>query len=58
MIPAVIACSCAFCMPVATPPNSIVFASNRITIREMAREGVVLNLLLAVVTTVVVMVFV
>ncbi|SMQ64986.1 solute carrier family 13 (sodium-dependent dicarboxylate transporter), member 2/3/5 [Pseudidiomarina planktonica] len=58
MIPAVIACSCAFCMPVATPPNSIVFASNRITIREMAREGVVLNILLAVVTTVVVMVFV
>lgn len=58
MIPAVIACSCAFCMPVATPPNSIVFASNRITIKEMAREGVVLNLLLAVVTTVVVVLFV
>ncbi|RUO32841.1 SLC13 family permease [Aliidiomarina sanyensis] len=58
MIPAVIACSCAFCMPVATPPNSIVFASEKITIKEMAREGVVLNFLLAGVTTLVVMVFV
>ncbi|RUO73670.1 SLC13 family permease [Idiomarina seosinensis] len=58
MIPAVIACSCAFCMPVATPPNSIIFASNRITIKEMAREGAVLNVLLAIVTTVVVLVFV
>lgn len=58
MIPAAIACSCAFCLPVATPPNSIVFASDRLTIKEMAREGVVLNVLLAVVTTVVVMVFV
>jgi len=58
MIPAVIACSCAFCMPVATPPNSIIFASNRITIKEMAREGAVLNVLLAIVTTIVVLVFV
>ncbi|MDV6316713.1 SLC13 family permease [Idiomarina sp. HP20-50] len=58
MIPAVIACSCAFCMPVATPPNSIVFASKRITIKTMAREGMVLNILLAVVTTLVVLLFV
>jgi len=58
MIPAVIACSCAFCMPVATPPNSIVFASNRVTIKAMAREGVVLNILLAIVTTLVVLIFV
>jgi len=58
MIPAVIACSCAFCMPVATPPNSIVFASEKVTIKEMAREGVVLNILLAAITTLVVMLFV
>jgi sodium-dependent dicarboxylate transporter 2/3/5 len=58
MIPATIACSTAFCMPVATPPNSIVFSSERITVREMAREGVALNVILAVVTTAVVMVFV
>ncbi|MCL5051421.1 MAG: SLC13 family permease [Firmicutes bacterium] len=58
MIPAVIACSCAFCLPVATPPNSIVFSSNRVTIKEMAREGAILNVLLACVTTVVVLVVV
>lgn len=51
MIPAVVACSCAFCLPVATPPNSIVFSSNMITIREMSREGAVLNVILAVITT-------
>ncbi|RUO72674.1 sodium:dicarboxylate symporter [Pseudidiomarina sediminum] len=55
MIPATIACSTAFCMPVATPPNSIVFSSQRLTVKEMAREGVVLNVFLAVVTTAIVM---
>lgn len=58
MIPAAIACSCAFCLPVATPPNSIVFAAERITIRTMVREGMVLNVLMAIVTTAIVMVFV
>jgi len=58
MIPAVIACSCAFCLPVATPPNSIVFSSNKITIKEMAREGVVLNVLLAALSAVVVLILV
>lgn len=58
MIPAVMACSCAFCMPVATPPNSIVFASNRLTIKQMAREGVVLNVLLALIITFVVIIMV
>lgn len=51
MIPAVIACSCAFCLPVATPPNSIVFSSERVTVREMVREGMALNVMLAVITT-------
>lgn len=58
MIPATIACSCAFCLPVATPPNSIVFASNQLTVSEMAREGMALNFILAGVTTLVVLVFV
>ncbi len=44
MIPATMSASCAFMMPVATPPNSIVFGSNRISISEMARAGIVLNL--------------
>jgi len=58
MIPAVVACSCAFCLPVATPPNSIVFSSGLITIKEMAREGAILNVILACVTTLVVIVLV
>lgn len=53
MVPAVISCSCAFCLPVATAPNSIVFAGGNITIRDMAREGVVLNIIVAVVVSLV-----
>jgi sodium-dependent dicarboxylate transporter 2/3/5 len=45
VIPAAIAASCAFMMPVATPPNAIVFASGHVTIRQMARAGIWLNLL-------------
>ncbi|RUO62182.1 SLC13 family permease [Pseudidiomarina insulisalsae] len=56
MIPATIACSTAFCLPVATPPNSIVFSSERLTVKDMAREGMVLNFILAIITTLVVMV--
>lgn len=58
MIPAVVACSCAFCLPVATPPNSIVFSSGMVTIKEMVREGAILNVILACVTALVVMVLV
>ena len=43
MIPATMSASCAFMMPVATPPNAIVFGSNRLSIAEMARAGIVLN---------------
>lgn len=49
MIPAVISCSFAFCLPVATAPNSIVFASGQITIKDMARNGVALNIMGAVI---------
>ena len=45
MVPATLSASCAFMMPVATPPNSIVFGSNRITVGEMARPGIFLNLI-------------
>ena len=54
MIPATLSASCAFMMPVATPPNSIVFGSNRITVGEMARTGIFLNLIGVVVIAVVV----
>ncbi len=45
MIPATLSASCAFMMPVATPPNAIVFGSDRIAVGEMARVGIVLNLI-------------
>ncbi len=44
MIPATLSASCAFMMPVATPPNAIIFGSDRVRIPEMARIGFVLNL--------------
>ncbi len=43
VIPATIASSCAFMMPISTPPNAIVFASGHIKIREMMRAGALLN---------------
>lgn len=56
MIPATLSASCAFMMPVATPPNAIVFGSDRVRIPEMARIGLVLNLIGALVITVTFMV--
>ncbi len=51
MVPATISASFAFMLPVATPPNAIVFASGELTIEQMAREGFVLNLIgIAIVT--------
>jgi len=54
MIPATISASCAFMMPVATPPNAIIFGSGRLTVWEMARVGLVLNLVGALVVGVLV----
>ena len=51
MIPAALAASCAFMMPVATPPNAIIFGSGRIRIAEMATVGIVINLIGIVVIT-------
>lgn len=45
LIPMTIASSCAFMMPMSTPPNAIVFASGYVKIPQMARVGIVLNLL-------------
>lgn len=44
-VPAAMAASCAFMLPVATPPNAVVFASQRIPVRAMARTGLLLNLI-------------
>ena len=45
VIPVTLASSCAFMLPMATPPNAIVFASGHIKVHQMARVGVVLNLI-------------
>jgi len=55
VIPAAIACSCAFMMPVATPPNAIVFGSGQIQMRDMIRSGFVLNIIAIVLITLVTM---
>ncbi len=47
MMPAAISASCAFMMPVATAPNAIVYGTNKFQIKDMAREGLVLNIMLA-----------
>ena len=43
-IPTALAASCAFMMPVATPPNAIVYGSGRIEMTQMIRAGIWLNL--------------
>ena len=45
LIPVTIASSCAFMLPMATPPNAIVFASGYVKVSEMARVGVILNII-------------
>jgi solute carrier family 13 (sodium-dependent dicarboxylate transporter), member 2/3/5 len=51
LIPAALAATCAFMLPVGTPPNAIVFATGAVSIAEMARGGLVLNVVGAVLIT-------
>ena len=44
VVPAAIAASCAFMMPVATPPNAVVFGSGELRIKDMMHAGFLLNL--------------
>jgi sodium-dependent dicarboxylate transporter 2/3/5 len=55
VVPAVMAASCAFMLPVGTPPNAIVFASGLVALPRMARVGLLVNLLFAVLIPVVVL---
>ena len=51
IVPAAIAASCAFMLPVATPPNAIIFGSGHVTIQQMIRAGFWLNLMGVVLIT-------
>jgi len=48
-----IAASCAFMLPVATPPNALVFGTERIKLKEMMKVGFKLNIISAIIITVV-----
>lgn len=45
LIPVTMASSCAFMLPMATPPNAIVFASGFVKVHQMARVGIILNII-------------
>src|SRR5699024_2990101 len=48
MVPAAMAANCAFMLPVGTPPNAIVFGTNKISIQEMVKTGFALNMVAVV----------
>ncbi len=46
LVPTALAANCSYMMPVGTPPNAIVFGSGQVTLPQMAKAGLILNLLL------------
>ena len=52
MLPVTLSASMAFMMPIATPPNAIVFASGKLRIRDMIKTGIIINLFAIVLITI------
>ena len=52
VIPATIAASCAFMLPVATPPNAVIFGSGHVTIKDMFKTGFILNVVSIVIISI------
>lgn len=44
MLPCTVAASCGFALPVGTPPNTVVFSTGKVSMRDMVRTGIVLDL--------------
>ena len=51
MVSATVAATCAFMLPVATPPNAVVFGSGYLRIPDMVRVGIWMNLLSIILLT-------
>lgn len=58
MLPATISASFAFMLPVATPPNAIVFGSGYVRINQMVRTGIILNIIGAIIVSVFIYIFI
>ena len=52
MISATIAASCAFMLPVATPPNAVVFGSGYLKIKDMIRTGLLMNFISIIIVSI------
>ena len=57
MVGATVAASCAFMLPVATPPNAIVFGSGYLKIQDMVKKGVWMNIISIIIFTLIVYYF-
>ncbi len=51
-IPMAMAASCAFMMPISTPPNAIVFSSGHIQMKQMIKTGFILNIISVIILSV------
>ena len=49
MLPATLAASLAFMLPVATPPNAIVFGTNKLHIKDMIKTGILINIVAVII---------